>query len=101
MQHEATIGLVWVLVQVVDSLRVEGRGPALDAVHFVALLEQEFCQVGAVLAGDAGDQSLLHGVVTLSKSGVECAAWTIILATSSIFLLARQSSSASARLVSA
>ena len=35
------------------------RGAALDAVDFVALAEQELGEVGAVLAGDAGDQSSL------------------------------------------
>ena len=32
------------------------RGAALDAVDFVALLEQQLGEVGAVLAGDAGDE---------------------------------------------
>jgi hypothetical protein len=37
-------------------LGVEQRGAALDAVHLVALFQQELGQIGAVLAGDAGDQ---------------------------------------------
>ena len=44
-----------VLVDVVHPLGVEGAGPALDAVGDVAFFKQEFSQVGAVLAGDAGD----------------------------------------------
>jgi hypothetical protein len=54
---------VRVLVDVIDAFGVEGRGPALDAVHGVALFQQEFRQVGAVLAGDAGNQGgfLGHG----------------------------------------
>jgi hypothetical protein len=48
---------VRVLVQVVDAVGVEHAGAALDAVHLVALLQQEFGQVGAVLAGDAGDHA--------------------------------------------
>jgi hypothetical protein len=39
----------------VYPLGVEQRRPALDAVDFIALLEQELGQVAAVLAGDAGD----------------------------------------------
>jgi len=31
-------------------------GPALDAVHRVALLQQQFGQIAAVLPGDAGDE---------------------------------------------
>jgi len=46
---------VQVLVQVVDAVGVEQAGAALDAVHLVALVQQQFGQVGAVLAGDEGD----------------------------------------------
>ena len=60
VQDEAAVRLVRVLVEVVDALGVEGRGAALDAVDLVALGEQELGEVGAVLAGDAGDQSLFH-----------------------------------------
>jgi len=56
VQDQAPVGLVRVLVQVVDALRVEARGAALDAVHLVALGEQELGEVGAILAGDAGDE---------------------------------------------
>ena len=51
--------LVGVVVEVVDPVGVEARGAADDAVDLVALLEQELGQVGAVLAGDAGDQGAL------------------------------------------
>ena len=44
------------LVDVVHALGVERAGPALDAVHDVALFQKEFSQVGAVLAGYAGDE---------------------------------------------
>lgn len=47
---------VGVLVEVVDAVGVEQRGAALDAVDDVAFLEQEFGEIGAVLAGDASDQ---------------------------------------------
>ena len=45
-----------ILVQVIDARGVEARRAALDAVDFVALLEQQLGQVGAVLAGHARDQ---------------------------------------------
>ena len=51
-----TVLLVRILVEVVDAVGVEERRAALDAVHLVALVEQELGEVGAVLAGDAGDQ---------------------------------------------
>ena len=48
MQDEATVLLVRVLVKMVDSIRIEQRSAALDAVHLVALAQQELGQVGAV-----------------------------------------------------
>ena len=56
MQHEAAAPVVRILVQMVDPVGVEQRGPALDAMDGVALAEQEFGQVGAILAGDTGDE---------------------------------------------
>jgi hypothetical protein len=51
---------------VVDTIRIEGRGTALDAVHLIAFPEQQFRQVGAILAGHAGDQSnLIYHATTL------------------------------------
>ena len=60
VQDEAAVLLVRILVQVVDAIGVEQRGAALDAVDFVALVQQEFGEVGAVLAGDAGDEGFFH-----------------------------------------
>jgi len=45
---------------VVNAVGAEQRGAALDAVHFVALAQKEFGKVGAVLAGDAGDEGFFH-----------------------------------------
>ena len=55
MQDEAAVRFVRVLVQVVDAVGVEQRRAALDAVDLVAFAEQKLGEVGAVLAGDAGD----------------------------------------------
>lgn len=56
VQDELAVIDVRVFVQVVDAVGIEERSAALDAVHLVTLLEQEFSEVGAVLAGDAGDE---------------------------------------------
>ena len=56
MQEHLGAALVAVLVQVVDAAGVEGGGAADDAVHLVAFGQQLFGQVGAVLAGDAGEE---------------------------------------------
>jgi len=56
MQLQVRVGRMRILVDVVDPLRVEKRSTALDAVHLVALLEEKLGQVGAVLAGNAGDE---------------------------------------------
>jgi|APEBP8051072433_1049376.scaffolds.fasta_scaffold00708_14 hypothetical protein len=44
------------LIQMVDAVGVEQRRAPLDAVHDVALPQQELGEVGAVLAGEAGDE---------------------------------------------
>src|SRR4051812_18840421 len=58
-----------VLIKMVDALGVEGRGTALQAVHFVAFLQQQLRQIGAVLAGDAGNQSAFRHVLFQRVSG--------------------------------
>ena len=60
VEIDPRLGVVEVLVEVVDPVGVEGAGPADEAVDLVALAEQEFGQVGAVLAGDAGDECFFH-----------------------------------------
>ncbi len=56
MQDEPLIRLMGVLIEVVDPVGVEQRAAALDAVDDVALVQQEFGEIGAVLSGDAGDE---------------------------------------------
>jgi len=64
VQLEAGIVDVRILVDVVHTLGVKGAGAALDAVHDVTFFQQQLGQIGAVLAGDAGDECNLglgHG----------------------------------------
>ena len=74
VEGELGVGCVGVLVDVVDAVGVEGGGAADDAVDFVAFGEEELGEVGAVLAGDAGDESAfvvaLHGRSSEEKKGV-------------------------------
>ena len=62
VQDEARRRLVWILVDVIDALGIEARCPAFDAVDLVALFQEEFGEVGAVLAGDAGNECFFQGV---------------------------------------
>ncbi|GEB66296.1 hypothetical protein SAT01_37440 [Sinomonas atrocyanea] len=62
VEEEAGLGIVRVDVQVVHSGCVEGRGPADEPVDLVALGQEEFGEVRAVLARDAGDERLLRHV---------------------------------------
>ncbi len=64
MKQQAGVLIVWVLIDVIDSIRVERRGPPDDAVNLVPLGEQQLSQIGPVLAGDARDESRLrrHGL---------------------------------------
>jgi hypothetical protein len=56
VQHETRIVFVRILIEAIDAAGIEGGGTAFDAVHFVVLGEQQFGQVGAILARDAGNQ---------------------------------------------
>ncbi len=55
MELEAAVLHVGIFVDVIDPLGVEEGGAAFNAVNFVAFLKEKFREVGAVLAGDAGD----------------------------------------------
>jgi len=74
VQEEAHILFMPVAIEVVDTVGVEQASATLDPVIDVALIEQEFGKIGAVLAGDAGDEGdfglFCHGVVFQG-----CAVW--------------------------
>jgi hypothetical protein len=51
--------VVWILVEVVDPGGVEGRSSPDEPVNLIALLQQQLGEIGAVLAGNAGDECSL------------------------------------------
>ena len=59
MQVEGNALLVRIMNEMVDALGVERRRPALHAVHDISLRQQKFREIGAILAGDAGDEGYL------------------------------------------
>ena len=59
MEHESRVALVWILVQVIDPTGVEAARSPLDAMHLVALLQQQLRQVTTVLPRDTGDRAVL------------------------------------------
>ena len=64
VQEQVPVAVVRVLEDGVQALGVEAGRAAHDAVHVVALLEQQLGEVRAVLPGDAGDQGRLgHGAL--------------------------------------
>jgi hypothetical protein len=60
MQHQILMLDVRILIEVVDACRIEERRPPIDPVDLIALVQQKFRQVGAVLPGDASNECLLH-----------------------------------------
>lgn len=68
--HAGLVGVVGVDVDVVDPLGVEIGGPSDQAVDVVAFVEEEFGEVGAVLAGDAGDERDLAGLQRIRGGAV-------------------------------
>jgi DNA polymerase III subunit gamma/tau len=83
MQDKVAIINMGILIEMIHPLGVEQGRTALDAVNDIALTEQEFSQIGTVLAGDAGDQCGFHevkvgirGVAALSEIGWRIGAGT-------------------------
>lgn len=60
MQEQARVWFVRILADAVNAARVEKQGAPLDAVHLIALLEQELSHITSVLAGDAADECPFH-----------------------------------------
>jgi hypothetical protein len=52
-----------VYTQLFDAPEVDGAGASVGAVNLVALVEQEFSQIGAVLASNAGDDCCLDNSI--------------------------------------
>ncbi len=52
--------LMGILIEVIDPGGIEAAGPALDAMHLVALLQKKLSQIRAILASDASNQSYFH-----------------------------------------
>jgi hypothetical protein len=55
VQHHLDLGLVRVLVQMIDTVGIEGLGTTLYAVHFVPSIKQKLRQLGSILAWYSGD----------------------------------------------
>jgi hypothetical protein len=60
MQKKPNAVQVRIFVKMIDAGSIQGAGPANDAVNFVTLLQQQICEIGTILTGDAGDQRFLH-----------------------------------------
>jgi hypothetical protein len=59
MQEEIHVALVRIAVKMVNALGVEKRAPPLDAVDFIAFIEKQFGEIGAVLSCHSGYQGFL------------------------------------------
>ena len=56
MQHERPVHVVDVMVEMLDPLRAKSARSTYETMHLVPLVEEEFGKVGAILAGNPGDQ---------------------------------------------
>ena len=62
MQNQPVFRRMRIGINGIQASGVEGAGAADEAVDFVAFGQQQFREVGAVLAGDAGDEGFFgHG----------------------------------------
>ena len=59
MKEETSFAQLWVSPDIIEASAIKGACAADDAVDFVALGQEEFSEIGAILAGDAGNESFL------------------------------------------
>ena len=67
VQHQPVAGGVRVGVDMLQAARVEGTGAADDAMHLVALRQQQFRQIRTILASDSGNERFFHGQCNRGK----------------------------------
>jgi hypothetical protein len=60
MQIELRLGKMGVLIDMIDSIGVEGAGPADNSMELVAFAEEQLGQVATVLACNPGYKSFFH-----------------------------------------
>ena len=54
-----------VLIEMVDSLGIEKRNRAFNAVDFVALLQKEFSEIRSILSSNSRDEGFLQAELLL------------------------------------
>jgi hypothetical protein len=62
MEAEAAAVFVEIAIDAIQTVGIEAAGAPFESVDFIALPQQEFGQVGAVLAGDAGNECAFHSL---------------------------------------
>jgi len=67
VHKEADMLFMEILVKMIHPGGIERGRPTFDAVDFVAFTKEEFSQVGAILAGNAGNQGFFHISLPLWK----------------------------------
>ena len=60
VEDEPLVVYVRVLIKMIYTLGIERGGAALDAVDFVAFIQQKFSQIRAILPRNASNYGLLH-----------------------------------------
>ncbi|OIR10288.1 hypothetical protein GALL_76000 [mine drainage metagenome] len=61
MQEERLALFMHVMEQVIDASGIEQGAAALDTMHLITLVQQQFGEVGSVLSGDASNQCDFFG----------------------------------------
>jgi len=69
MEDHFPIFFMGILIEMVNAVCIEQRGPALDTVHLIALGKQKFSKIGPVLAGDAGNECFFCHISPLWSGG--------------------------------
>ena len=68
MEKEPIIGFMEILKNMIDTIGIETRSTALEAMNFIAFFEEKLGQIRAVLTCATGDQSLFHWLNIIPQS---------------------------------
>ena len=60
VENQSRIKFVRVFIKVINPASIEGGCTTFDSVYLIALFEQQLGEVGAILAGNAGDQGFFQ-----------------------------------------
>jgi hypothetical protein len=71
VELETDVFLVGILIEMVNSVRVEQGRTALNSVYFISFGKQKLSKIGTVLSGNTGNEGFFHGNKEVNKKWLQ------------------------------